>query len=97
MYYMCVTCVCVRNERLCQFSKFTFQKGTSYQRSIFSVLQRTLQNNHERSRANRYETRMIIKIILYVSVKRMIYNRRRLSRQIRVKQMLIISHMHRVK
>lgn len=66
-------CVRVRNERPCQFSKFTVQKGTSYRRSIFSTLQRTLQSNRKRfsyANRNRYETRMITKIILHVSVKR---------------------------
>lgn len=94
---MYVTYVYMRSKRTAlSILKIYVQKGTSYRRSIFSALQRTLQSNRKRLYANRnrYEARMITKIILHVFVKRFTNARR--DKYV-IKQMLITSHMHRVK
>jgi len=97
--YVCNMCVMrSRTNGFCRFSKFNVQKGTSCRRSIFSALQRTLQSNRKRSHANRlWDDRMITKIILYMYPWNVWFTNARRETNIRVKQMLITSHMHRVK
>lgn len=104
--HVCILYIRVRNERLCQFSKFTFffylfsfilQKGISYQRSYSvhcNVLCKVIVSVRTLIVSRLRETRMITKIIYYMYPWNVWFYKRSCRDKYVIKQMLITSHKY---